>query len=209
MNGNRCVWLCGGSWRFGPMWHFYCLGDLGQWSTSGTSHNRVHMSTAIRHPTRQAERERERERQGQRNIWVLSFPLVHTHTHKWACIWDSVLFKVAWLPPGASGLGWGKKGGVESEFDWQPWTRMFPVSGEQLSYWELLFCLLFLLRALPLICFCSLIFLYSVVFCCCNVAVVGKKCIYWDELKQSGQLVFVKQKSVAILSHVGHLWVMQ
>lgn len=25
-----------------PMWHVYCLGDLGQWSTSGTSHNRVH-----------------------------------------------------------------------------------------------------------------------------------------------------------------------
>ncbi|KAL1274745.1 hypothetical protein QQF64_027559 [Cirrhinus molitorella] len=25
-----------------PMWHVYWLGVLGQWSTSGTSHNRVH-----------------------------------------------------------------------------------------------------------------------------------------------------------------------
>ncbi|KAJ4942488.1 hypothetical protein JOQ06_012354, partial [Pogonophryne albipinna] len=33
--------------------------DLGQWSTSGTSHNRVHTSTALRHPTRQVGRERQ------------------------------------------------------------------------------------------------------------------------------------------------------
>lgn len=101
------------------MWHFYCLGDLGQWSTSGTSHNRVHMSTAIRHPTRQAERERAREREARakKHLGSLFPSRTHTHTHKWACIWDSVLFKVAWIPPGASGLGWGKKGGVESEFD--------------------------------------------------------------------------------------------
>lgn len=86
MNGNRCVWLCGGSWRFGPMWHFYCLGDLGQWSTSGTSHNRVHMSTAIRHPTRQAERERAREREARakKHLGSLFPSRTHTHTNGYA-----------------------------------------------------------------------------------------------------------------------------
>lgn len=80
MNGNRCVWLCGGSWRFWPMWHVYCLGDLGQWSTSGTSHNRVHTSTALRHPTRRAGREREARARKHLGSLFLSFSLPHTHT---------------------------------------------------------------------------------------------------------------------------------
>lgn len=60
------------------MWHVYCLGDLGQWSTSGTSHNRVHTSTALRHPTRRVGDEKGG---GQGNIWVLSFSLTHTYIH--------------------------------------------------------------------------------------------------------------------------------
>lgn len=85
MNGNRCVWLCGGSWRIGSMWHVYCLGDLGQWSTSGTSHNRVHTSTALRHPTRRAERE------GGMGKETSGFSLTHTLMHWgfwafWSCL---------------------------------------------------------------------------------------------------------------------------
>lgn len=81
------------------MWHVYCLGDLGQWSTSGTSHNRVHTSTAHRHPTRQEGK--EREKQGQGNIWVLSFfhSPTHTNTHThlgfcgfWGCLDSSRCF---------------------------------------------------------------------------------------------------------------------
>lgn len=57
METGVCVRLCGGSWRFWPMWFVYCLGDLGQWSTSGTSHNRAHTSRALRHPTRRLGRD--------------------------------------------------------------------------------------------------------------------------------------------------------
>lgn len=53
------------------MWHVYCLGDLGQWSTSGTSHNRVNTSMAIRHPTRQVGR--EREARAKKHLGSLSF----------------------------------------------------------------------------------------------------------------------------------------
>lgn len=81
MNGNRCVWLCGGSWRFGPMWHVYCLGDLGQWSTSGTSHNRVHTSPALRHPTRQVGRERGKGKETSGFFLFLSLSRTHTYIH--------------------------------------------------------------------------------------------------------------------------------
>lgn len=57
METGVCERLCGGSWRFWPVWFVYCIGDLGQWSTSGTSHNRAHTSTALRHPTRRLGRE--------------------------------------------------------------------------------------------------------------------------------------------------------
>lgn len=125
MNGNRCVWLCGGSWRFWPMWHVYCLGDLGQWSTSGTSHNRVHTSTALRHPTRRVGR--ERERQGQGNIWVLSFSVTHIHSHLgfcafWGCLDSS---RCIWTRIEKNRSVCLRRGG--GTFDWQPWTRMFPV----------------------------------------------------------------------------------
>lgn len=73
--------------RFWSVWHVYCLGDLGQWSTSGTSHNRVHTSAALRHPTRRAGRKREREREARARKHLGSFfafpslSKMHTHTN--------------------------------------------------------------------------------------------------------------------------------
>lgn len=73
------VWLCGRSWGFKTIWHVFCLGDLGQWSTSGTSHNRVHISAAIRHPARQVVR--EREARAKKHLGFLSVCYTHTHAH--------------------------------------------------------------------------------------------------------------------------------
>lgn len=81
METGVCVWLCGGSWGFGTMWHVYCLGDLGQWSTSGTSHNRVNTSMAIRHPTRQVGREREARAKKHLGSFSFSHTYTNTHTH--------------------------------------------------------------------------------------------------------------------------------
>lgn len=65
-----------------PMWHVYWLGVLGQWSTSGTSHNRVHTFPGP-DPPREA------------HIWVSS----------WACMGDGWMGLVGILgdAPGASG----------------------------------------------------------------------------------------------------------
>lgn len=138
MNGNRCVWLCGGSWRFWPMWHVYCLGDLGQWSTSGTSHNRVHTSTALRHPTRRVGSGRERERSKGKETSGFSLSLSHTHTliylgfcAFWGCLDSS---RCIWTRIEGNRsvciCVCSREGEVGGMFDWQPWTRMFPVPGE-------------------------------------------------------------------------------
>lgn len=140
MNGNRCVWLCGGSWSIGTMWHVYSLGDLGQWSTSGTSHNRVNTSTAIRRPTRQVGREKEaRAKKTSGFSLTLSFSLSITHTH--TCFGDFVLFcgiclnsfRCIWTQKrtemGAYVQLWVVVGWI---FNWQRWSRAFLVRSVKL-----------------------------------------------------------------------------
>lgn len=151
-----CVWLCGWSRGFWPMWHVYCLGDLGQWSTSGTSHNRVHTSTVLRHPTGRVvtERGKGKETSG----FSLSLSLLHTHTHLYIwlfldssrCIWTSGEEQqcVSLMFVGGMGRGWLTA--LNQNVPRAGWVTL-P------SYSLSLFCLLFNPILLPPFSLCSII----------------------------------------------------
>lgn len=84
-----------------PMWHVYCLGDLGQWSTSGTSHNRVHTFPGP-DPPREA------------HIWVSSAALrgVDEGSRSWILQvhrgWEEGLFdgRISSAPKSCPSAGW-------------------------------------------------------------------------------------------------------
>lgn len=83
-----------------PMWHVYCLGDLGQWSTSGTSHNRVHTFLGP-DPPREA------------HIWVSSAALrgVDEGSRSWIFQvhsgWEGLFDgRISSAPKGCPGAGW-------------------------------------------------------------------------------------------------------
>ncbi len=164
MNGNRCVWLCGGSWRFWPMWHVYCLGDLGQWSTSGTSHNRVHTSTALRHPTRRVGREREKGKETSGFSLSLSVSYTYAHTFRILCFLGLLGFLQVHLDSDREKQECVFKGGhvwltaLNQNVPCAGWVTLpsCPLP---------LFSLLFLPRVLPPLCLCSII---PSLICCCS-----------------------------------------
>lgn len=74
-----------------PMWHVYWLGVLGQWSTSGTSHNRVHTFPGP-DPPREA------------HIWVSSRAAWEMDGEGWLGFWEMLQVH---LGEGSDGVGVG------------------------------------------------------------------------------------------------------
>ncbi len=74
-----------------PMWHVYWLGVLGQWSTSGTSHNRVHTFLGPDPPC-------------EAHIWVSSWAACEMDGGGWWGFWEMLQVH---LQEGSNGVGWG------------------------------------------------------------------------------------------------------
>lgn len=96
-----------------PMWHVYWLGVLGQWSTSGTSHNRVHTFLGPDPPC-------------EAHIWVSSRAAWEMDGGGWWGFWEMLQVH---LQEGSDGVGWS--GG--SFFFW--WTCLVCPRGLPRAGW--------------------------------------------------------------------------